>query len=175
MVASLASLVATVLLLAVLWPAAAPSMGADPNPFAVVAELWSTVTELMPPVMVVQLIALFILMVLAYLPTWLVAVSIGSEERFRRFGIGGPVLVFALLYVVMQLLFTIGIFAVPFGLGLTESGAIGVVRFDVLAEIAGGDASDAIMPLGFVPMVFLVAAWAIWRSARSWNRKVALV
>lgn len=102
------------------------------------------------------------------------AASIGSESRINRLGIGGPILVYFGLYLILQVLLFVGIVAIPFGL-LVSSGGNGLelVSVDFLDQIATGANSD-VVPIGFLPVLLLTMGLLIWRTVVSWNRKISL-
>ena len=102
------------------------------------------------------------------------AASIGSEARINRLGLGGPVLVYFALYMVLQVVLFIGILAIPLGLTMSPlDGSLEIASMDVLASMFSEQNPDA-MPLGFLPVLFLATAALIWRTVVSWNKKVSL-
>ncbi len=101
------------------------------------------------------------------------AASMGSEARMNRLGIGGPIIVWFLLYVVMQILLVVGIVAVPLGLGEGTDGNLAVMSANFLEMMMVNESPD-ILPLGFFPVLIIVSAVLIWRTVVSWNRKVSL-
>jgi len=61
-------------------------------------------------------------------------------------------------------------------LGLLLGGSLAVVGFGTnFADAFAGEGNDDVMPLGFLPVLVLVAAVCLWRTHYSWNRKVSLV
>ena len=62
---------------------------------------------------------------------------------------------------------------IPFGLGI-EGESVAVVPFNLLEEMSTASGTSEVMPLGFVVMLLLLAAFCLWRTVRSWNHKVAL-
>lgn len=101
------------------------------------------------------------------------AVSVGHESRFAGMGPAGPVVVFVVLYICIQVASFIGMVVIPFGVGM-DGDTVGVVSFHVLGEMAAGATDGEVMPLGFLVPMGLLLAFCAWRTARSWNRKVAL-
>ena len=69
---------------------------------------------------------------------------------------------------------TIGMLVIQFGVGEAEGETLGLVRFDLVGELAAGNTTSEVMPVGFVVSLVAVAAFCLWRTARSWNHKVAL-
>lgn len=113
---------------------------------------------------------LVVLMAVAYVVQVYFAVSVGSEKRFHRLEAGGPVLLYALVYVVMQLVMLIGIVIVPVGLRLV--GEFRLVRLDLGAIFS--ENPDEVMPLGLLPALLLLSAALLWRTMVSWRSRVAL-
>lgn len=119
---------------------------------------------------VIVVIALFV----GGLAQYYFAASIGSEARMNRLGIGGPILVWFVLYLVMQVVLFLGIIAIPLGLTATPDGtALTVVSMDFLELMINNQDANA-MPVGFIPVLFVVSAALIWRTVVSWNKKVSL-
>lgn len=101
------------------------------------------------------------------------AASVGSEQRMHPLGWGGPVLVWIALYIAMQVAMFVMILAVPFGLTIDDAGGFGVVGVDLLGAMVRGTGVQ-LVPLGFVPALLLIIPPMLWRTARSWERKVSL-
>lgn len=101
------------------------------------------------------------------------AASVGSEPWLQRLGWGGPVLLWFLLYAAMQLVMFAFVLAVPFGLGVTPAGDFGLVSADLLGAMLSGT-EPQLMPLGFAVAMAIAIPVLIWRTARSWDRKVSL-
>ncbi|MEO7589513.1 MAG: hypothetical protein ABIS84_15950 [Arachnia sp.] len=119
------------------------------------------------------LVVLFIGLTVGGIAQYYFAASIGSESRLNRLGIGGPIIVWFVLYLAMQVLLLVGIVAIPFGLGQGADGNLSVIPANFLTSLMRNDNPD-IMPLGFLPVLFLVSAVLIWRTVVSWNKKVSL-
>ena len=109
----------------------------------------------------------------AGLAQYFFAASIGSEARMNRLGIGGPILVWFVLYLAMQTLLVVGIVAVPLGLGQAPDGNLSIFEANFL-QLMINDQNPDIMPLGFLPVLFVVSGALIWRTVVSWNKKVSL-
>lgn len=101
------------------------------------------------------------------------AASVGSERWLQRLGWGGPVLVWFALYAITQVVMFTLILVIPFGLGMTEAGAFGIVSADLLGAMIN-DTQLQLMPIGFVPALVVVVPVMIWRTVHSWNHKVSL-
>lgn len=101
------------------------------------------------------------------------SVSVGHESRLASLGIGGPIVVFVVLYVCTQILSLLAMVVIPFGLG-SDGERVAVVPFNLLEEMSTASGTGSVMPLGFVVMLLLLAVFCLWRTVRSWNHKVAL-
>ncbi len=101
------------------------------------------------------------------------AASIGSEARMNRLGIGGPILVWFVLYLVLQVLLFAGIVAVPLGLGQAPDGGLSLRSVNFLGLMLNNQDAE-VMPLGFILALFVVTVPLIWRTVVSWNKKVSL-
>lgn len=179
-IVTLVALAVCVLLAAILWPAVArnPDFASDvgpnpsPNLFVVIGELWALATQFIPTgLLVTLLIAAFALILVAPIE-YFFAASVGSESRFAKLGAGGPFLVFVLMYVATQALMFASFFAIPFGLGPTENGKLGIIHIDTTAAMEADQLNAA--PLGFFVSMVLMCAFCLWRTHRSWNEKVSL-
>ncbi|MGV8847867.1 hypothetical protein [Tessaracoccus sp.] len=126
-----------------------------------------------PPWVWGVLAILFITLAIGGLAQYYFAASVGSEARLNRLGIGGPIIVWFVLYMVMQLLLLVGIVAVPLGLGAGTDGTLAIISANFLEMVMVNDSPD-IMPLGFFPVLYIVSAVLIWRTVVSWNKKVSL-
>ncbi|RMB59937.1 hypothetical protein [Tessaracoccus antarcticus] len=116
---------------------------------------------------------LFVTLSVGGIAQYYFAASLGSESRMNRLGIGGPIIVWFVLYLVMQVLLLVGIVAVPLGLGPGVDGHLAVMSVNYLETLMQNNNPD-IMPLGFFPVLFIVSAVLIWRTVVSWNKKVSL-
>jgi hypothetical protein len=175
-IATAGSLVVAVALAIIAWPGVARGLGLGPvNPIAAVGDLFASVTQYMS---MWQYLALIVVGLAVAVFNWPVqyyaAATIGSEEPRNRFGGGGVVIAWVVLYVITQAVALLAIIAIPFGIGLTDAGGVGLVGFSPVQDLFGGGSSD-IVPIGFVPAILLVSAVLLWRTARSWRRGVSLV
>ncbi|HLS15266.1 MAG TPA: hypothetical protein VK095_12220 [Beutenbergiaceae bacterium] len=174
LVVTLVALVVSAGLLALFWPVAASQFGAEINPFLVLGDWWAQLTSQASTMVLIGGAISFLAMYLMWPIQYYFAVSVGSEERLNRLGLGGPVLVFVGLYLVTQVAALTGMIAIPFGLGM-DGGQLGVVSFGLLTElgVTSGTGGD-VMPLGMLPAILIVTLLCLWRTVRSWNRKTAL-
>jgi len=169
---SLAALVLAALLGLLAWWSAARQTGLTAPSSSVLSRMWTTVAEVTPMWMVVAGLALALAWFLVW-PVYLYfAVSVGHERRLAALGAGGPVLVFVLDYVATQIASLVGMIVLPVGVGEVDGETLGLVRFDLLSEVAVG--ANNVMPVGFVAASALLVAFCLWRTARSWDRRVAL-
>ena len=122
----------------------------------------------------VFLAIVFVAMFLGGLAQYYFAASIGSEARLNGLGVGGPILIWFGLYLVMQVLLFLGIVAIPLGLTATPDGSSLVIEPMNFLTLMLNNQEAIGMPLGFLPVMFLVSAVLIWRTVVSWNKKVSL-
>lgn len=135
--------------------------------------LWAELGGLFSPLVWFAMTVAAVLMVLGTLVQYYFAASFGSEARLNRFGLGGPVLVWFGLYMVMQVLLFIGIFAVPLGLGIDSTGGVSVETMNFFTLMVN-DQEPQVMPLGMMPVILVATVLLLWRTVISWNKKVSL-
>ena len=175
MLASLAAIVLTVVLALLAWWSNAQRSGGSSPSWSVLTAAWTTVTDVTPGWMIAAGIALLFGSVLVWPVQYYFSISIGHERRLSGLGAGGPIVVFVLVYLATQALSLLGMLLIPIGVGETDGETLGLVRFDLLSELAAGSsASNAVMPIGFVIALVALAVFCLWRTARSWNHRVAL-
>lgn len=152
-------------------------MAAQLSTGAPISQVWASVggavrdvVDATPTWVLVTGLLLVVAMALAYVIQVYFAVSVGSEKRFHRLEAGGPVLIYALVYVVMQLVMMIGIVLIPVGLSLV--GEVRLVTLDL--GVIFSENSNEVMPLGFVPALLLLGVAMLWRTVVSWRSRVAL-
>ncbi|MFV0429830.1 MAG: hypothetical protein ACK5KO_10460 [Arachnia sp.] len=135
-------------------------------------EVWVSLSESMPGwfVAVIVLFGLFLLAlgILMYFG----AASIGSESRFNKFGMAGPVVTYAVLYLGQQILGVLSIFLVPLGLGVNKSGPF-LERIDWIDFLTTAGSTDTV-PFGIIPALLLLGAALAWRTHVSWKSKISL-
>lgn len=172
---TIVGLLVTLVLAAIAWAGQATMAGENANPFSAAGQVWSLIVDVASPTVIVLGIALLLFSYGTWLIQMLFSASIGGESRFNRLGLAGPVVVFIGVYVVMQILLFISILVVPLGIGPVVDG-LGIIRIDLLGEVLSDPASSGgdVMPLGFIPPLVLITGYCLWRTARSWNRKVSL-
>lgn len=174
LVVTLVALLISAALLGLFWPVAAYQLGVEMNPFIVLREMWGQLTTQVSSALLIGGALGFLVMYLLWPIQYYFAASIGSEGRLNRLGFGGPVLVFVGLYLITQVAVLAGMVAIPFGVGM-DGDQLAVVPFSLLAEmgISSGTGND-VMPLGIFPPIVIVSMLCLWRTVRSWNKKVSL-
>lgn len=173
--ATLAGILATLILGGALWVGTSLPAGTDANPLAALQGLWATITAVASPGMIAAGIGVLLMMYLLWPVQYYFSASVGSETPLNRLGLGGPVVVFVGLYLAVQILMTVAMFAIPYAVAM-DGGRLRFIPYSLLAEMTSpGGAAEDIMPLGFLAPVLLIIAVCVWRSARSWNRKISLV
>lgn len=131
------------------------------------------IAETVPAWLIVVAVLVIVLFYLGWSIQLFFAASRGSDEPLNRHGAGGPALVFVVLYVVAQALSMVGMLALPLAIDPTAEGDLGIIAIDAVASMGASD--TGYMPLGFILPMALIAAYCLWRTARSWNRRVSLV
>lgn len=175
MLASLAAIVLTLVLALLAWWANSRRSGGTSPSFSLLSDAWATVTSVTPGWMIVAGLALMLAWVLVWPVYYYFSVSVGHEWRLAGLGAGGPVVVFVLVYLATQAVSVLGMIVLPIGVGEADGETLGFVRFDLLSEMAAGaSASNNVVPIGFVVSLAVLAAFCLWRTARSWDRKVDL-
>ncbi|TRY19527.1 hypothetical protein FOJ82_01080 [Tessaracoccus rhinocerotis] len=168
-----ASVALALLLGAITFMGNAGSLGHAPlDLFSMVGQWWTDMAAVMPWWGWMAAPPALLLLATFNLLQYYFAASVGSEKRFGSLGLGGPVLVWFVLYVVLQIVL-IGFMLIPIGLGV-EGGALALVSENYLAMVLDG-ADPATVPIGFLPGFLVAAAVLVWRTVVSWNGKVSLV
>ncbi|MGC3955748.1 MAG: hypothetical protein QM804_16105 [Propionicimonas sp.] len=79
-------------------------------------------------------------------------ITFGMEERFRSLGLGGPVLVWFLTYVVLQVLTLASLLLIPIGVTLDLKQLVfSSFLPELIASVGGGEPS--FIPLGWLPLL----------------------
>lgn len=150
----------------------AASLGRAPlDVFGIIADTAAGIAAVMPWWGWIVSPLLVVLFLMFNLLQYYFAASIGSERRFNSMGIGGPILVWLLLYVVAQVVI-LAFMLLPVGIGV-EGGSVALVTENYVAMMLADDAPGSVpagIVLGFVTMAVLL----VWRTAISWDRKVTL-
>ena len=174
-IVSLVAAVLTVPLIWVVWWAVSRNLAELPAPsLTVIGDVVAAVADVAPAWMIVAGVVLFLASIFMSVVYYFFSVSIGHEHRLASLGVGGPIVVFVVVYVVSQIASFLGMVVIPFGVGMDGDG-LGLVPFNVLAEMAEGTTGGGdVMPVGFLFALLVIAVFCLWRTARSWNREVAL-
>lgn len=173
-IASLAAMVLTAVLALLAWWAFARNSALTSPSWSAVSDWWAAVTSVTPSWMIAAGFVLTLAWILVWPVFYYFSVSIGHERRLSALGAGGPVLTFVIVYVALQGLSMLGMVAIPFGIGMGDEQILGPVSFNLVNELAAGTGSSDILPIGFIVAMVVLAAFCLWRTARSWNHKVAL-
>ena len=174
MLASLAAILLTVVLALLAWWANAQRSGSASPSWSMLTDAWSAVAAVTPAWMIVAGVVLLLASILVWPVYFYFSVSVGHERRLTGLGAGGPVVVFVVVYLATQALALLGMLVIPFGVGEADGETLGLVRFDLIGELAAGNTGSEVMPIGFVVSLVALAAFCLWRTARSWNHRVAL-
>lgn len=171
-VAVVASLVLALLLGAVTFMGNARAFGHAPmDLFGLVGDWWAGIVAVMPWWGWVAFPLALLVLSLFTLFQYYFAASVGSEKRFVSMGIGGPVLVWFLLYMVLQVVI-LGFTMIPLGLGV-EGGSLALVSENYLGMIIN-NTEPGTVPIGFLPGFVVASVVLVWRTLVSWNHKVSL-
>lgn len=106
---------------------------------------------------------------LTYVAQFAWIVTFGMEDRFRSLGLGGPVVVWLVSYLILQVVTLASMMLVPLGV-TTDLGELVFETF--LAELPAAFAGDdpSFIPLGWLPVILLtLPVYVIWtlRSLRN--------
>lgn len=177
---TLAGLVVSGLLFALFWVAFGPNLTLSRNVFADAGSLFA----LIPTWLTVSMAVFLLVSCLGWLVQLYFAATIGSNKALGRLSIGGPIIVYMVMYVAGQVIVLAGMFLIPLGLSVSSSGVEFIVapwfsdlatQFELTSDMNGqGMTGSGIVPLGFIPPLVLIFVVSIWWSVRNWNRKVAL-
>ncbi|SEE65032.1 hypothetical protein [Ruania alba] len=156
-------------------PAVARATGGQPAMILTsIREAWATLNEVASTWLVVAAVATLTMMILIWPVQYFFAASIGSQAPLNRWGVGGPVAVWLGVYAATQVVTFASFAAVPLAVGM-DGDRLGIVRFDLFAELrAGASGTAEVMPLGFVVALLAITAVCLSWTVRSWNRKVSL-
>lgn len=133
------------------------------------------------------MIFLAFLYLIYYVFVFMASISIGSESRWQRFGIGGPILVFALFFIFLQMVGIVSILFIPLSIKLPP----GPIRpaalnlhfvnesmwsklFETGSYSEAAMISDPILGIGFVPVLIFFTALAAFLTYRSMSKKLSL-
>jgi len=89
------------------------------NEFFRIMGIWPAYIGLSTFAGVLLIVGIWLLVYLNFFTTMSLAVTAGMGRRFNRFGVGGPFLVYIILYVVNQVLGFLGLFFIPLSLRIS--------------------------------------------------------
>lgn len=141
------------------------------EPFEALGRVWPQIGAMVPAWMWLALVVFTLFSQLTAFAPYFFAVSVGSEARFARLGLGGPVLVWFIAYTVIQLI-VMAAFFLPVGIGLVD-GRLGFTVSNFVGDLARGVEPQS-MPFGYLPVMIAVMIGLMWRTAVSWNKRVSL-
>lgn len=142
---------------------------ADDLPIATTLEaVWDAITDQGAAVIAVVALTLLI-SVIASIIQYQFVITVGSEARFNHLGLFGPVVCYLLLYLVMQVLMTLGLFGIPL-LAHVGDGTISLSTgwaWELLLAARSNNAPQPFFPLGWLPVLLVVAGVLAWWTPRS--------
>ena len=152
--------------------------------WSMVRAFFGGLAELFPMPGLVFLAYSAVLLVLNIL-SFMFAISVGSEAKFRHLGIGGPVVVYIIYYIAMQVTVFVSMFLIPIGLQFNPAAtALSQADFRIVRESmipqfvemirTGIEPERVIIGLGIIPMLFIVIAVITVLTYRSMDRKLTL-
>ena len=117
-----------------------------------------------PTSTVVIMIVVQVLMALSWLVQGSAVMSIGAEGRFNHMGLGAPIIGFVLLYIVNQVLSTVGTFFLP--LSVTTDGHFSTeIMWTSYRATMGTEGQPNVIGIGSYVLVPLFAlAMGLWAS-----------
>jgi len=117
-----------------------------------------------PTSTVVIMIVVQVLMALSWLVQGSAVMSIGAEGRFNHMGLGAPIIGFVLLYIVNQVLSTVGTFFLP--LSVTTDGHFSTeIMWTSYRATMGTEGHPNVIGIGSYVLVPLFAlAMGLWAS-----------
>lgn len=110
-----------------------------------------------------------LLTILSYLAHFYFSVTVGSEARFNKLGVMGPVLMFVIVDVVLQVVSFIGLFLPP-GYNLQRGDWDWGIPFISLLN----DNELGSLPMMSAVLTFIVSGVLLWRAVVSVNKKLEL-
>ena len=118
----------------------------------------------MPTSTVVIMIVVQVLVSLSWLVQGSAVMSIGAEGRFNHMGFGAPIIGFVLLYIVNQVLSTVGTFFLPLSVATDGHFSIEIMWTSYLATM-GTEGHPNVIGIGSYVLVPLFAlAMGLWAS-----------
>ena len=118
----------------------------------------------MPTSTVVLMIAAQLILAMSWVVQGCAAMTIGAEGRFNHMGFGAPIIGFVLLYIVNQVLSTVGTFFLP--LSVTTDGHFSTeIMWTSYRATMGTEGYPNVIGIGSYVLVPLFAlAMGLWAS-----------
>ncbi len=173
LVAAVAVVLTAVLAWIAWWSLSVTSDITAPSP-ALIGEALGSITDYAPAWMIIVGAVVLLVSMVSTTIYYYFAISVGHESRLASLGAGGPIVVFVGLYICTQVLSLLGMVLIPMGVGV-EAGRLVLVSFNVFDEMSvGATGGSEAMPVGFLVALLLFVVFCLWRTVRSWDRRVAL-
>lgn len=111
------------------------------------------------------------------------AISKGSEARFHRLGLGGPVIVYLVTYFVQQAASLIGMVSLPIGVRFINQNTDELQGFEIVMEsswtsfrdsLSGNLGTTFTLGLGFALLLLLLGVLYVFFTIRSIERHTSL-
>jgi hypothetical protein len=112
-----------------------------------------------------------------YLET-LCAITLGTRGQLGRLGAGGAIVAFVAMYLINQVAAVVSMVTIPWGLRLDTSAPDAQFTMTAhatdLSAVSGSGQSPAVVGLGWVPMLLVLAVIAVAWAVRSIERHTCL-
>lgn len=129
------------------------------------ADAWATLTAGLAEVGTVPAIVFatwLLIGVVIYVAQFGWVITFGMEERFRSLGVGGPVLVWFLTYVALQVTILVALLLIPIGISFDLQHLVFASFLPELAASLEG-AEPSFIPLGWVPLLLAtLPIYVVW-------------
>lgn len=112
------------------------------------------------------------------------SISKGSEARFHHLGVGGPIVVYLILYAVQQLVSVVALLLIPLGIQITnpagqlpEFSLVYVSSLSMFNEMlsgAGADPNTAVIGIEIVPVAVLFSFLLLVLTINSHRRHTSV-
>lgn len=110
------------------------------------------------------------------------SISKGSEARFHHLGVGGPIVVYLILYAVQQLVSVVALLLIPLGIQITNP-AGQLPEFSLVYEsslsmfnemLSGADSNTAVIGIEIVPVAVLFSFLLLVLTINSHRRHTSV-
>lgn len=137
------------------------------------------------PMIGLILLSYVAIMILLNVLSFMFAISVGSEAKFRHLGIGGPVVIYIIYYIAMQVLTLVSMFVIPIGVRFDAYATsptdanIRLVRESMLPQFIkmirdGIEPTEPVIGIGIIPFVIIAVFVLGWVTYRSMSRRLTL-